>query len=632
MDTQPETQALLEPSQSEPEIVPIEENESEYEEKPTKTEKRGRYYWCLSAALVATVCLVLGVVAAIFISLQNGSDTVNRKSQSSSYDNLRLEQKSNRPIFHVMPAKGWLNDPNGLYYRDGVYHTFYQYNPVNNSWDWGISWGHAVSTDLIHWTNLKPAIKPSRNGADCNGCWSGCMTTNEDGQPMIVYTGTTRDNSECYIPQAQQNWDYNDKIGFRETIMYALPNLWVNSPNLDSWGKRDILIQGPPQGDLLQGWRDPFVYQRGVDGKEWVLLVGTGRMTPEEPNMGGGIMVYSSSSFFEKWQMRGFMFQGSPEEGLMWECPWMVEITPQVGKSESTHILGVGASIWEYSHPGVLDNPVLYYMGKFNESTWKFEKTSGPHFLDIGQTFYAANRMIDDNGRVLIWGWLRECMVYNRQPVCDQQDYAGSLGIPRQVFVDGDYMKQRPPEEIKELRRERFWSSNSTQEEVDKFLQIFDGLHDHFECEITLQRMDARASGLLLSRAGPSMLLVYVWETQQLKAIKGTLDQLQMVDPINFDGSLANYEGHLQDMEDRDVLGLRVFVDGSAVEVFTSSGQVMSLRLYHGVEIRPQQGVQVASFFGSTRIVEGNAWTMNSIWDHNLHSENFARALRSFTH
>ena len=79
-----------------------------------------------------------------------------------------------RPRLHYTPAYGWVNDPNGLVYVDGVYHMFHQYNPYSTEWQ-NMSWGHATSTDLLHWTRLPVAMLPDEEGT----IFSGCGLTNE---------------------------------------------------------------------------------------------------------------------------------------------------------------------------------------------------------------------------------------------------------------------------------------------------------------------------------------------------------------------------------------------------------------------------------------------------------------------
>src|SRR5947209_17224863 len=92
-----------------------------------------------------------------------------------------------RPGFHFLPAKNWMNDPNGLIQWKGQYHLFYQYNP-HSALHSTIHWGHAVSPDLLHWQDLPIALSPTPGGHDAEGCWSGCAV-NHNGIPTLIYTG-----------------------------------------------------------------------------------------------------------------------------------------------------------------------------------------------------------------------------------------------------------------------------------------------------------------------------------------------------------------------------------------------------------------------------------------------------------
>ncbi|MEO5952325.1 MAG: glycoside hydrolase family 32 protein, partial [Chloroflexia bacterium] len=98
-----------------------------------------------------------------------------------------LMKDPHRPAYHFLPEANWLNDPNGLVQWKGVYHMFYQYNPLG-AYHHKIHWGHATSTDLVHWTHLPVALSPTPDSPDADGCWSGC-TVNNDGVATILYTG-----------------------------------------------------------------------------------------------------------------------------------------------------------------------------------------------------------------------------------------------------------------------------------------------------------------------------------------------------------------------------------------------------------------------------------------------------------
>ena len=117
---------------------------------------------------------------------------------------------SARPVFHLTPRVGWMNDPNGFSYYKGQYHLFYQYNPYSTQWD-SMHWGHAVSHDLLHWTYLPAALAPDAP-YDSFGCFSGSAIGMPDGKQLLMYTGVRKEGGAVLLRPAQVD---------RERLVYA---------------------------------------------------------------------------------------------------------------------------------------------------------------------------------------------------------------------------------------------------------------------------------------------------------------------------------------------------------------------------------------------------------------------------
>ena len=161
-----------------------------------------------------------------------------------------------RPAYHFLPEKNWINDPNGLIQFNGEYHLFYQHNPVAAVWG-NMTWGHAVSLDMVHWKHLPFALLPDQP-YDKDGVFSGC-TVNDNGIATILYTGT-QPEVQC-IATSSDMWTFSKFSG-------------------------NPVIATPPEGLKTTGFRDPYVWKE-ADG--WYMVLGSGI-----EGAGGAILLYHS--------------------------------------------------------------------------------------------------------------------------------------------------------------------------------------------------------------------------------------------------------------------------------------------------------------------------------------------------
>src|SRR5882762_11516488 len=145
----------------------------------------------------------------------------------------RLAADPLRPQFHLLPAKNWMNDPNGPIHWKGHYHMFFQYNP--NAAVWGdMHWNHAVSEDMIHWRHLPIALAPTPGWADADGCFTG-SAVNDNGIATILYTGV----QEAPFERATLRDSHHN---FRETQCLATSS----DPQLRAWNKWKEPVIEPP--------------------------------------------------------------------------------------------------------------------------------------------------------------------------------------------------------------------------------------------------------------------------------------------------------------------------------------------------------------------------------------------------
>lgn len=445
----------------------------------------------------------------------------------------RAAADPHRPAYHFTAPAGWLNDPNGLTQRDGEYHLFYQFNPYAPEHR-RIHWGHAVSSDLVHWRDLPIALTPS-DGPDVDGCWSGVLVYDGD-TPTIIYSGRHGDQE--------------------------LPCVATGSRDLVEWTKYagNPVIAAPPAGLDVTAFRDHCVWR---EGERWRQLIGSGIR-----GKGGTAFLYESHDLRD-WTYVGPLLIGDGAEGdanapdwtgTMWEC---IDLF-RVGEEDAAQRDVLVFSAW---HEGVTHHP-LYWSGRYEGD--RFTPVA-LHRLDLGgRYFYAPQSMLDESGRRLMFGWLQEG---RPDSAVIAAGWSGVMSLPRVVTVAPDgALHQAPAPEVEALRRERLVAFSSVlgvepvelarRDELDLELQLT--IPDNGVVTIVLRATsdDAERTVLQLQRNGDRAEL-------SLDRSQSSLDPEVDASPRSGIVPVAPDGG----------LDLRILVDHSVLEVF-AGGVPLTARVY----------------------------------------------------
>ncbi len=307
-----------------------------------------------------------------------------------------------RPRLHLTPPSGWINDPNGLAFRDDGFHAFFQYEPDRPRWG-RMHWGHAVSRDLVTWEQLPVALAPGEDGPDQLGCWSGCLVDDPD-RATIFYTGVVRDH------------------GMRRASICSA----TSTDGLRTWVKDPggPVIPRPPSGIRPDRFRDPFVWR---DGDGWAMLVGAGTKRAR-----GAVLLYRSDDL-RTWRYVGpflttdAVVSADPAlhvadiDSPCWECPQLVRL----GTRDILIVSVVDRA------PKVRPAHVVAFSGQMVGDRFVVEHVER---LGLGPDFYAPATVTAPDGRHLLFGWIPE----DPPPRRSSRTWAGSFTLPRVIDVDDD--------------------------------------------------------------------------------------------------------------------------------------------------------------------------------------------------
>lgn len=318
-----------------------------------------------------------------------------------------------RPGLHIHPARGWLNDPNGLCRIDDRYHVFYQHNPDGPHHS-NIHWAHVSSPDLIRWSAEPIALAPVAGTLNEQGCWSGCVV-DDGGVPTAVYTAVHDGPDKAVVAVAR------------------------GDRSLRTWLPDPVGKIGNPDDPAVAEVRDPFLFV--LDGRRYAVQ-GAGH-----PSGSPQLLLYSCDDL-DAWTFLGpLLTMDDPvaaevAPANIWECPnlfrlgdrWVVLLSLWRGTGAAHQLVGVRYLVGDLVPSG---------------DGLRFVTHAGGS-VDDGDAFYAPQVLVEAE-RVLLWGWAWEGA--HRSPAdIEAAGWAGTLTFPRELGLSGDVLVSRPAAELAGLR------------------------------------------------------------------------------------------------------------------------------------------------------------------------------------
>lgn len=305
-----------------------------------------------------------------------------------------------RSIYHHTPVYGWMNDPNGMFYKDGVWHLYYQYNPYGSQWE-NMTWAHSTSTDLIHWKNHGEVIQPDALGT----IFSGSSVVDKENT-----AGFGKDAVVAFYTSAG--------AAQTQSIAYSTDNgetfkKYVNNP---------ILTSDVPD------FRDPNVFWN-EEVKQWNLILAAGQQ----------MNIYSSKNL-KDWKYESSFGEGYGNHGGVWECPDLLKMGDKWGLICNINPGGpFGGSATQY------------FVGSFDGHKFTCEsKPEVTKWMDYGKDHYATVSFSNaPDGRIVVLPWMSNWQYANQVPT---QQFRSANGLPRDLglysYNGEDYVSVKPSPEV----------------------------------------------------------------------------------------------------------------------------------------------------------------------------------------
>ena len=519
------------------------------------------------------------------LGLKKDALAINLMRLSDTFDTTNTDYY--RPSYHFTPLYGWMNDPNGMVYKDGEYHLYFQYNPYGSKWG-NMHWGHAVSRDLIHWEHLDPAIARDPVGHIFSG------------SSVVDKKNTAGFGKDAIIAIYTNNSVNHDEV---QCIAYSNDN-----------GRTFTKYEGNPvltPFDGLKDFRDPKVFWYEKD-KCWFMIVSADKETR-----------FYKSKNLKKWDYVSAFGKGLGQQPCQYECPDFFQLPVNGDEKNKKWVMTMNIN------PGCWfgGSATEYFVGDLDGKNFTCPDANEVKWLDWGKDHYATVTFSNTGSRVLAITWMSNWQYANLTPFKQNR---GANGLPRELKLyekNGKYyISEDVAPEVLALRKSTKELGSQTVEGEKAFAGATSGMEGAFEIEADVTADANGIAGIELYNNKRERTLIYIdmkegkvvmdrtesgltdfgkqsvphdielaWDKQ--RAAEGK-QPARIENSINYknDFALATWAPLSLCQEGKKTFHLDIFADKSSIELFVDGGRIAMTNLvfpvapYENVKLYSQGG------------------------------------------
>lgn len=502
------------------------------------------------------------------LGLKKDALALNLLKLSDTFDTTNTDYY--RPSYHFTPLYGWMNDPNGMVYKDGEYHLYFQYNPYGSKWG-NMHWGHAVSKDLVHWEHLDPAIARDPVGHIFSGS-------------SVVDKKNTAGFGKNAIIAIYTNHSVNH--GEVQCIAYSNDN-----------GRTFTKYEGNPvltPFDGLKDFRDPkvFWYEKG---KCWYMIVSADKETR-----------FYKSKNLKKWDYVSAFGKGLGQQPCQYECPDFFQLPVNGDKKKMKWVMTMNIN------PGCWfgGSATEYFVGDFDGKKFTCPDADEVKWLDWGKDHYATVTFSNTGDRVLGITWMSNWQYANLTPFKQNR---GANGLPRELKLyekNGKYyISEDVAPEVYALRKDTKNVADASVASEKMLAGVAANMEGAFEIEADVTPDANGIAGIEISNNKRERTMIYfdmkqgkvvmdrtesgltdfgkqavphdielAWDKQ--RAAEGK-EPARIANSINYknDFALATWAPLSLCEDGKKTYHVDIFVDKSSVELFVDGGRIAMTNL-----------------------------------------------------